>query len=448
MEYILVMAFSGSTMTLLCLLLRSLLKDRISARIYYLLAKAAVLYYLVPLPFLKRWYGEIIRAVMPKRQMRTARIPLRWTNYAVHADEKIYVNVYAGIQIVLVSVWLAVACFLIARQLAKYLRTVRLIAGYTSTKMTDRQETFLAGLKEEYGIRRHVLLYQGDSEDSSMTFGMIRPVIICSKEIGSLEAELLTRHELVHIRRLDACWKILMECVTYLHWWNPVMWKLNREIDRVCEMSCDETAMSGRTEEEVKRYLLLLIEESQMKKEPAKVSVRWRAGFGENARKIKERVENLMRKKKGNRFAAGVLVATLVFANSMTVFAYRDVVHETITEEVSQEEIDRALQIDEALFVPGETAEEATAGFSSSEKMEILYENQFVDEEGNIYPIPDAAPQRGCNHDYESGTWVTHDKKSDGSCEVREYRAQMCSKCSSVIRGEQIGWRKYDVCPH
>lgn len=435
-------------MTLLCLLLRSLLKDRISARIYYLLAKAAVLYYLVPLPFLKRWYGEIIRAVMPKRQMRTARIPLRWTNYAVHADEKIYVNVYAGIQIVLVSVWLAVACFLIARQLAKYLRTVRLIAGYTSTKMTDRQETFLAGLKEEYGIRRHVLLYQGDSEDSSMTFGMIRPVIICSKEIGSLEAELLTRHELVHIRRLDACWKILMECVTYLHWWNPVMWKLNREIDRVCEMSCDETAMFGRTEEEVKRYLLLLIEESQMKKEPAKVSVRWRAGFGENARKIKERVENLMRKKKGNRFAAGVLVATLVFANSMTVFAYRDVVHETITEDASQEAVESTLEMDTFQFAPDGTEVEVISDLSPLKETTILYEHQFTDEEGNVYPIPDIAPHRGCNHDYVWGTETLHGKKSDGSCVVEQYRSQMCSKCSSVIRGSLISKTIYTVCPH
>lgn len=437
-------------MTLLCLLLRSLLKDRISARIYYLLAKAAVLYYLVPLPFLKRWYGKIIRAVMPEKQLKLDQIALRWTNYAVHADERIHVNVYAGIQIALMSVWLAVACFLMAKQLSKYLRTVRLIAGYTSTKMTDRQETFLAGLKEEYGIRRHVLLYQGDSEDSSMTFGMIRPVIICSKEIGSLEAELLTRHELVHIRRLDACWKILMECVTYLHWWNPVMWKLNREIDRVCEMSCDETAMSGRTEEEVKRYLLLLIEESQMKKRTAHTSVRWRAGFGENARKIKERVENLMRKKKGNRFAAGVLVATLVFANSMTVFAYRDTFHETITEDASQEAVESTLQMDTFQFAPDGMEEEVevVSEFLSSEGTEILYDDQFIDEEGNVYPVPELMPHRGCNHNYVSGTEILHGKKSDGSCVVEEYRAQRCDICGAVIRGSLISSHYYAVCPH
>lgn len=53
MEYLLVMSLSGSTMTGIYLLLRYLFKGKISARLYYLLAKVAVIYYLIPLPFLK-----------------------------------------------------------------------------------------------------------------------------------------------------------------------------------------------------------------------------------------------------------------------------------------------------------------------------------------------------------------------------------------------------------
>ncbi len=56
MEYLLVMSLSGSTMTGIYLLLRYLFKGKISARLYYLLAKVAVIYYLIPLPFLKGWY--------------------------------------------------------------------------------------------------------------------------------------------------------------------------------------------------------------------------------------------------------------------------------------------------------------------------------------------------------------------------------------------------------
>lgn len=448
MEYLLVMALSGSTMTLICLFLRCLSKNMVSARMYYLLAKAAVLYYLIPLPFLKRWYRGVVRVVLPEKEMEIARILLSKTNYAVHTDERIYVNAYAELQIAIVSVWLFVAVILMAGQMVKYLRTVRWIARYTSTKMTERQKTYLAGIKGEYGIRRHVLLYQAVNGEPSMTFGVYRPVIICGREVGSREAELLIRHELVHIRRLDALWKMLMQLTVFIHWWNPAMWILYFMIDRFCELSCDETVMAGRPEEEIDEYLRLLIAEAQEESSSKKPSLRWEAGFGDNMREIRERVENLMSKKRWNKFAAGTLVATLIFANSMTVFAYKDVQNEIMSKDMSQESVEMALESDAILFTPDGTGEETEPEFDMMEEDVILYERQFTDEEGNIYPVPEITPQWGCDHDYVSGTETRHNKNSDGSCDVTKYRAERCSKCGTIKLGDYIGSSHYAVCPH
>ena len=52
-------------------------------------------------------------------------------------------------------------------------------------------------------------------------------------------------------------------------------------------------------------------------KEEKEVSLRWKSGFGDSTQKMKERMENLMRKKKWNRVAAVALVAALTFANSI-----------------------------------------------------------------------------------------------------------------------------------
>lgn len=451
MEYLLVMSFSGSTMTAIYLLLRSLLRDRISAGLYYLLTKAALLYYLVPLPFLKRWYGAAVQAVTPKGQMKIAQIPLTWTNYAVHADGKMYVNTYTGIQMATVSVWLLVVCLLMARQLSEYLRTARRITRYTDTKMTNRQREFVAGLQEEYRVKRRIALYQGEAGEPAMTFGVYRPVIICGRETGSREAEVLVRHEMVHIRRLDALWKILLQFVTFLHWWNPLMWALYREFDRVCELSCDETVMRGKTEKEIREYLRLLIEEAREEEKPGRNLLKWKSGFGNNKRKIKERMDNLMRKKRWNRFAAGMLVTALIFANSMTTFAYRDTVNEIVPEDISREEIESKLYVDETLFVPEGTEEETIQEFEVLEEIEIRYDRQFTDEEGNIYPIDEeeaVTPYRGCSHDYVSGTLTDHTKKSDGGCEVKQYHAQRCSKCGTIVQGEEINVITYKVCPH
>lgn len=448
MEYLLIMTLSGSTMTTGCWLLRFLLKDRVSARLYYILAKTAVLYYLIPLPFLKKCYCGAIRAVVPESQMAIAQISLAWTKYAVHADGRMYVNAYAEIQMITVGVWLSVACFLMTRQLTGYLRTIHRIARYTNSRMTNRQKELIAELKKEYGIRRRVLLYQGEAKESSMTFGVCRPVIICGVDTGSREGKLLIRHEMVHIKRMDVLWKMFLQFAKFLHWCNPFMWLLYREFDRVCEMSCDETAMRGRTEEEVKAYLLLLIREAQKEVRPRRTLVRWRAGFGNNKRKIRERMDNLMRKKRWNRFAVGVLAATMIFANSMTAFAYKDTVNEIVPEGTSQEEIESTLNRDMFLFTPDGTDGEETQTFVERDEITIQYDMQFIDEEGNIYPIPDVESHLGCNHTYVSGTVTAHEKKSDGGCVVTEYRAQRCSKCGTILRGDLISTTTYVVCPH
>ena len=447
MEYLLVMSLSGSTMTVIYLLLRCLMRNKGCARSYYWFAKAAVLYYLIPLPFLKKWYRDILRIILPEKQAESVQISLKWKNYVVYGEEKSYLNIYARLQMIVIVVWLLVACILLLRQLAEYARTVRLIARYADSKMTDRQRAVLEPLKEEYKVKRHVALYQGRDGEPTITIGVFRPIILCGRDLESRDAKLLIRHEMVHIKRWDILWKILMHFVTFLHWWNLIMWLLYRDFERVCEWSCDETAMQGRPEEEVKEYLRLMIEESTDSGTPKKTRLRWRAGFGNNAQKLKERMDNLMKRRKWNKAAAVTLVTVLAFANSITVFAYRDPFQREITEDVSQEEIEIWLDRDSFEFALDEAALEETQMLDILEELEIRYDRQFTDEEGNIYPITESI-QRGCSHTYESGKSADHKKYSDGSCEVRVFNAQRCSKCGYVLEGSLISTTKYEVCPH
>lgn len=456
MEYLLVMMISGSTMTAASWILRRLLRDRISAKLYYLLAKASVLYYLIPLPFLKKWYEEVIHIIVPEGQresveMEIAKVSLRWTNYVVRADGKAYVNSFMQIQMAAVIIWVSVACLLMINRMADYVKKARRIAGYVDTKMEERHEAVLADLKSRYGIKRRVLLYQGENGKPSLTFGVFRPVILCGRDIESREGELVLCHELVHIRRLDAVWKMIVQFMKYLCWWNPVVWLLHDEFDRVCEISCDEAAILGRSEEERRLYSLLLIEEAQekeKKKKPRSLSLGWEIGFGPEMRRVKERMDNLMRNRRWNRFAAGTLVAALIFANSMTVLAYRDGYNEILSENASQEQIENMLDDDVSLFAPDETEGEFLTEYEEDEIEEILYDRQFVDEEGNIYMVPDVESHWGCDHSYVSGKDVRHDLKSDGSCEVTVYKAERCSKCGTVKIGDLVSITYYPSCPH
>lgn len=448
MEYILVMSLAGSTMTLVYLIAK-LLRKRIPARLHYLLAKMAVLYYLIPLPFLKSRYKVFFNAVMPKRQTVMRQIPLRWTNYFVRGEEKLYLNIYARVQIVVIAVWCLVACYLLVCEIREYRQAIRRFLKYANRDMTESQTAFVENLKEAYRIRRRIVVCQGEDGESTMTFGIFRPIIFCGRPLETRAAELLVRHELVHIKRRDVLWKILIRFAKLLHWWNPIMWALYRDFERVSEWACDETVMADKSETEVKEYLRLLIEESRDDGEPKEASLRWRAGFGEDAKQLQERMENLMSRKKWNRVAAGMLVTVLAFANSMTVFAYRDTYQRELPGGTSQEEIEKMLDNDEVLFLPEETSSEETLTDTILDEMEILYDRQFVDAEGNIYPVSEEGTARwGCNHDFESGLLADHTRKSDGSCVVNKYNAQMCKKCNYTIQGDWLGSVTYNPCPH
>ena len=80
-----------------------------------------------------------------------------------------------------------------------------------------------------------------------------------------------------------------------------------------------------------------------------------------------------------------------------------------------------------------------------------MYDNQFTDTDGNIYPLQDTMTANvygNCSHTYVSGTMQEHSKNSDGSCVLITYSAKRCSKCGHVVKGNVLSEFKYTTCPH
>lgn len=74
-----------------------------------------------------------------------------------------------------------------------------------------------------------------------MLLGLLRPrIVLPETPITTQELECILRHELTHLSRRDLLYKWFTVAVTSFHWFNPFMPWLRREIDRCCELSCDE----------------------------------------------------------------------------------------------------------------------------------------------------------------------------------------------------------------
>lgn len=452
MEYLLVMSLSGSVMVGIYMLLRYATGNKVSARLQYILAKIAVLYYLMPLPFIKRWYDGMTTQILPVKRAEVLRVSPRWDYYAVRANEKLYYNSYTKIQAVVIAVWLLITLIILVHEIYDYLQTRRILTRCMG-KARIATDASIKRLKQQCGIKRKIVVYQGRPDEGTMTFGFFKPVILCGNQIGSKEAEYILRHELIHIRRWDTVWRILLRVVIFLHWWNPVAWFLYFDFERVCEWSCDEETVSGRTKEEVKEYIRLLIYESTKGKDDGKSRLRWGVSFGSGAKKLKKRMENVMMMKKWNKIAAGIIAAELIFVNSLTVFAYPDVNYQEYEKYLTQDEINHEMEVDEWVFIP-DTLDERELGeyaLYRGECTNIMYDKQFTDAKGNIYPIEDGNSTNvyaNCTHTYVSGTMSKHTKNPTGGCTITIYSAQRCTKCGNVLMGDLINEITYAVCTH
>ena len=148
MEYLLVMSLSGSTMTGIHLLLWYLLKDKICARFYNLLARVAILYYLIPLPYLKKYYIAVFRDLWPESSLEISRVPLTWRNHIVHAEGAMHVNIFASIQTMITDVWLLGVCILMVGQVAEYVSLAREAVEFADRATAPEYRALVAGLKE------------------------------------------------------------------------------------------------------------------------------------------------------------------------------------------------------------------------------------------------------------------------------------------------------------
>lgn len=435
MNYILVMTLSGSCMFFLYLFQKYTIGKHLSKHWQYLFLKAVMLYYLIPLPYLAVWYRKLIKAAFPK--------PFSGFRY-FHGEKVLYrAGHYFAIsdgyrrRLAAAVLWCLIAGILFAVQFIRYIRLRREILKHGNTGISAEDTATLEMQRKRFHVRKNVLLCICDDKHITFTMGIRKPVIICSLPEDSSEKEMLLGHELVHIKRSDIFWKMAESIVLGLHWFNPMIYWFRREFESVCEISCDELAIAGYSEEEHLQYAAMLAKRA-VRKDVDKV---WGKALSKKGNKIMERIEFIMEygkgKKKLNGIASALLVCAFVMLNSITVLAYEEV---SVALVPSAEEIMENKTLDIAI-----TPIEEPYTFIDA----VLYDEQFVDEDGNIYPVGGKTnTYANCNHTYKAGKYEKHEKKNDGSCTITYYESQYCTKCGNYTLGKQVGISSFLQCFH
>ena len=147
--------------------------------------------------------------------------------------------------------------------------------------------------------------------------GLLRPrIYLPSDRYTWKELELLLSHELSHYRHHDLWYKLILQLVCIVYWFNPLLHWMRREADQDLEFLCDERIMKDGAHEERMQYNYLLAQTAAQRRNFYGLST----GFNGSLADLKKRMVNIMRAgnlKKG-KFITFCFLAVFVFMNVMT----------------------------------------------------------------------------------------------------------------------------------
>ena len=324
------LSLSGSLVILVLLLCGPLLRGRVSRRWQYYVWLVAIFRLLLPLSPQASPIGALFREpeappavqaaspyaakTVPARA-ETAPKPLPPAQPSVPPPDRAFDGIPPAEALALA--WLGGALVLMVWRVSAYLHFLRCLRAGRREVSDPALLDLLARTGEELGVRRPVELWENPLAASPMLLGLFRPrIVLPSAAVSEADFRCTALHELTHYRRRDLLYKWLVQLTVCLHWWNPLVWVMAREIDRACELACDEAVLRRLKPEERLSYgdALLRALESGGGYRAARGSV----SLGESAELLKERLSAIMNFKKPSRWTA---LLSLVLAAALTTGA-------------------------------------------------------------------------------------------------------------------------------
>ena len=119
----------------------------------------------------------------------------------------------------------------------------------------DTAAALLSSRKAALGVHGDVKLMLNHKITSPMLVGLHRPMILLpASSISERDLKLVLAHELMHLKRKDLWVKVLALIAGTLHWFNPFVHVLRKDVSIWGELSCDEALASEMSHEERKHY--------------------------------------------------------------------------------------------------------------------------------------------------------------------------------------------------
>lgn len=229
-------------------------------------------------------------------------------------------------------IWLTAAAIMLIRKITIYQSFVRYIkAGMqpvSDIALLDR----VTVIGKQINVNRAVEIGVNPLVSSPLLFGFFRPcIIIPSINLSERDFRYTVLHELMHYRRRDMFYKWLVQITICLHWFNPFVYLMGREINRACELACDEALLTKLGADTAQDYGNTLLESmasvGQYKEALASVTL------SENKRLLKERLEAIINFRKPAKVTVifSIMLTVVILLGATYTGAYAARMNDTVT---------------------------------------------------------------------------------------------------------------------
>ena len=216
-------------------------------------------------------------------------------------------------------IWSALALVLFVRKITVYQGFIQYIKAGNKEVSDIKILNLLSDCEEKLNIKTRVEISCNPLIASPMLIGFLRPrIILPAHEWEDKELSYIFVHELIHYRQRDMFYKWLIQIVVCAHWFNPFVYLLEKEVNKSCELSCDEKVISVLDDTARREYGDTLI--SFLKSNNLYKSSLASVTLTEGAEQLKERLDAIMNFKSKTKTIRVLTVILTLFILSGAVF--------------------------------------------------------------------------------------------------------------------------------
>ncbi len=171
-------------------------------------------------------------------------------------------------------------------------------------------------VRSELGIKRNIPVKICSVVSTPTLAGLIRPVLLFPENCNDPNyLSYIFRHEYMHYKYGDLYFKIFALAANAVHWFNPMIYLLRRESEKVVEFVCDSRVVGGYDGKFRSEYCNAIVDEVERSVLGRRRASYMTTSFTGNKKTLKERLSSILdtgKKRKGIiSFVAIILVVAV-----------------------------------------------------------------------------------------------------------------------------------------